>query len=111
MDTQPVHLLRHAMRAYQLRTEALTSNLANMDTPGYRRLHVSFEEALQDARNGLGGTEPHRVEASMHVGDGPPILEDEMMDLADTQMRTQLGARALREHFTMLRTGITGRTG
>jgi flagellar basal-body rod protein FlgB len=33
------------------------------------------------------------------------------MDMADTQMRNQLVVRALKDHFGMVRTGITGRTG
>jgi flagellar basal-body rod protein FlgB len=46
----------------------------------------------------------------MEVEDGPPILEDEMMIMADVQMRTQFATRALREHFELMRTGIKGRT-
>ena len=33
------------------------------------------------------------------------------MTLAETQMRNKLSVRALREHFELMRTGITGRTG
>ena len=35
----------------------------------------------------------------------------ELMDLADTQMRTQLASRALHGHFNKMRISITGRTG
>jgi hypothetical protein len=44
------------------------------------------------------------------VSDAPPVLEDELMGLADTQMRQQLATRALTAHFGLLHTGITGRT-
>ena len=112
METTKLQLLRNAMAAYHLRTQALTANIANLDTPGYRRLGVTFEETLQQVRSQVPGPrDVGSVQAEMEVDDGPPILEDEMMELSDTQMRTQLGARALREHFTLLRTGITGRTG
>ena len=47
----------------------------------------------------------------MQLGDNAPVLEDELMDMADTQMRTQLAARALSEHFGVLRMSITGRSG
>jgi len=99
------------MQAYTWRLKALSSNVANLDTPGYNRLSVTFEESLQTARR--SGMEPNRdhVTAQMVQDGRPPILEDELMELADTQMRTQLTTRALHEHFARLRTGITGRQG
>lgn len=111
METSKLSLLNHAMEAYTLRTKALTSNLANIDTPGYKRLSVTFEETLQETRTSVPGLRHEDdVRARMQVDDGPPVLETEMMDLADTQMRTQLTTRALSEHFGLMRTGITGRT-
>lgn len=96
------------MGAYELRLQALSANVANLDTPGYTRLGVSFEETLQRARR-TKAADATRVEGRLVAGDRPPLLEDELMELADTQMRTQLAARALSEHFGLLRTGITGR--
>lgn len=112
METAKLNLLRRAMQGYTQRRQALASNLANIDTPGYNRLSVSFEEKLQEARRHPGGLRlEEAVEPRMEVEDAPPILEDELMGLADTQMRTQLASRALREHFSLVRTGITGRSG
>ena len=39
-------LLETGAKAEGLRQRALASNLANMETPGYRRLDVKFEELL-----------------------------------------------------------------
>lgn len=112
MKTPHLSLLNNAMQAYHLRTRALTSNIANLDTPGYQRLSVSFEDSLQEARRTvLSSQQPPDVEPRMEVQETPPILEDELMELADTQMRTQLATRALREHFELQRIGIIGRTG
>ena len=111
MDTPKVHVLSRAMLAYTWRMQALTSNTANLDTPGYRRLSVAFEEELQQARHALAGPrDAAEVMPRVDVEDGPALLEDELMGLADTQARTQLATRALREHFDLMRTGITGRT-
>ena len=96
------------MEAYQWRLQALSANVANLDTPGYDRLSVEFEEQLQQARRGAGHADA--VGATAVEEDRPPLLEDELMEIADTQMRTQLTARALHEHFARLRTGITGRS-
>ena len=108
MDRPKFQLLRQAMSAYALRTRTVASNVANLDTPGYQRATVSFEDALQRARRAPGGLET-TPGARVRVEDRPPLLEDEMMELADTQMRTQLATRALSEHFSLMRTSITGR--
>lgn len=112
MEPSKLQLLRHAMQAYTWRLKALASNIANLDTPDYQRISVTFEEALRKARHQIPGLrQPEEVKPRMQVEKAPPVLEDELMELADTQMRTQLTARALREHFDLMRTAITGRTG
>lgn len=94
-----------------MRSQALASNVANLDTPDYQRAEVRFEEVLQARRRttpSLRG--PETTEPTLEVGEGPPLLEDELMSLADTQMRTQLTTRALQDYFDLLRTGILGRS-
>jgi flagellar basal-body rod protein FlgB len=112
MKTPTLNLLARAMQAYTWRMQSLSSNIANLDTPGYQRMSVSFEDTLQEMRHSIAspsdGTE---VDPTVVVEDGAPVLEDELMDLADTQMRTQLASRALQGHFNKMRMGITGRSG
>ncbi len=110
MDTSQVSLLRNAMTAYAKRRRALSGNLSNIDTPGYDRTSVSFEEPLRDARDNKLGGEPSDVEAEVTVEDEKPVLEEELMALSDTQMRTRHATRALSHHFDLMRTGITGRS-
>jgi flagellar basal-body rod protein FlgB len=110
METGKLSLLRRAMQAYSWRMQTTAGNMANLDTPGYQRLSVSFEETLQQTRRHMAGGETPEVRPQVHMEAGAPVLEEEMMDLADTQMRTQLATRALREHFDLMRTGITGRS-
>ncbi len=98
------------MQAYTWRLEGLASNVANLDTPGYDRLDVRFEDTLQRARR-RGPDATADVAAELVEQDRPPLLEDELMAMADTQMRVQLATRALHEHFARLRTGVTGRAG
>ncbi|MDP4179491.1 MAG: flagellar basal body rod protein FlgB [Bacillota bacterium] len=42
-------VLEKAMDGSWLRNEAITQNIANVDTPNYKRKEVSFEKALSDA--------------------------------------------------------------
>jgi flagellar basal-body rod protein FlgB len=111
METEILNLMSRAMDAYDLRTKTLTGNIANLDTPGYERVSVSFEDQLAAASHQIESPDRLRpIEARVEIEDAPPVLEDEMMELSDTQMRTQLVTRALREHFGLIRTGITGRS-
>lgn len=110
MRTETVDLLARAMDAYQLRMKTLASNIANLDTPGHERISVSFEDRLRERRHSVASPERLRpVEARVEIEDEAPVLEEELLELADTQMRNQFAVRALREHFALMRMGITGR--
>lgn len=104
-------VLRNAMQAYAWRIKALTNNIANVETPGYRRMSVSFEENLQRAEylNG-SNAELDEVSPQHRIEDAPPSLEEELLEMTETQMRNHLASRALHEHFNMARIAITGRT-
>ncbi len=46
-----VPLLSKALDVYSIRQKAISSNIANVSTPGYRRKEVAFEELLQTQMN------------------------------------------------------------
>lgn len=110
IDNNHTRLLSKAMDAYALRQRMTSMNVANMDTPDYKRVQVNFEDELQKAElRGVSGQDLSKVNPTITETENAPVLEDEMMDLADTQIRVQLVTRALRHNFQMLRTSITGR--
>jgi flagellar basal-body rod protein FlgB len=110
VDSKHTSLLKTALDAYSLRQKAIASNVANIDTPGYKRLEVPFEEQLQKAQELVSGnTDFSGLQPSMRETEEQPLIEDEMMTLADTQIRAQLVTRSLRHNFQLLRAGITGR--
>ena len=109
IDSTQTKLLSKAMGAYELRQKAIASNVANLDTPGYKRKEVSFEDQLQKAESThLKGQDQNfdRVRPEMIQQEQAPQLEDEMMTLSDTQMRVQLVTRALRHSFQMIQRSI-----
>lgn len=53
-------LAEKSLNATWLRNEVLSQNLANVDTPGYKRKSVSFEEQLNEATSGLKGIRTDR---------------------------------------------------
>lgn len=110
IDTQYTDLLKTALDAYSMRQKAIASNVANIDTPGYKRIEVPFEEQLQQAQNmQTKGTDLGQIELKFNELEEKPLLEDEMMTLADTQIRAQLVTRSLRHEFQLLKAGILGR--
>lgn len=100
-------LLAKAMDSYTLRQRVTSSNIANIDTPGYNRHEVQFENELRKVRESEGASGMKKVNPSIKETGGDVILENELIEMADTQMRVQLVTRSLRHHFDMLRTGIT----
>lgn len=105
IDSNHSQLLGNAMDAMTLRQRVTAANVSNADTPGYSRLEVSFENELRQAR---GAAEMKEVSASIVETGREVVLEDELMEVADTQIRVHLLTRSLRHHFDMLRIGITG---
>lgn len=52
-----------AMRFREARAVVLAGNLANVDTPGYRRRDLQFVDALEQAASQLAGTDPNHLGA------------------------------------------------
>lgn len=50
------------MKAENLRQKTIASNVANLETPGYRRVQVQFEDMLSKALESSGGAEIDDIE-------------------------------------------------
>jgi flagellar basal-body rod protein FlgB len=108
IDNNHSELLGRSMDALTLRQRMTAANIANIDTPGFKKLEVRFEDELRRAQANGGIKQMSKVTASIVQLDRPIELEDEMIEMADTQIRAQMVTRSLRHHFDMLRIGITG---
>jgi flagellar basal-body rod protein FlgB len=118
-------LLKQALHACALRQEAIAHNIANVNTPGYRRIDVSFEEFLRAAQTTpLRTTDPRHIAipppqpASPQVtsDEGAPMRPDgntvdidyEMAQLAENQIRFQALSQLISGRYQSLKTVITG---
>ena len=61
----PIDQLENAMRFRLMRQGALAANVANADTPGYRRVDLEFADALDRAATDLQRTD------ARHLDEGP----------------------------------------
>jgi flagellar basal-body rod protein FlgB len=106
--------------ATALRHEALASNLANLETPRYKRVDVapSFADELQQAvaskdAGAIAGVQPQLAVDSTAVAtrkDGNTVqLESELLKLNQNFMEHQLETQLVSGALLKLRLAITGR--
>jgi flagellar basal-body rod protein FlgB len=111
---------KRMMDATLLRHEAIASNLANVETPGYKRLDLdpSFAESLQRA---VAAKDTHQINslqptvivdktAQAHGRDGNTVqLENELGELSQNTVEQALEARLITGAMLKLRLAILGR--
>ncbi len=107
IDTWMSHVLEHFLDVNAFRHELITSNLANIDTPGYKTRDINFAFELEKAQSGLqyASFTPavRQVEGLMQRPDGNNVtLEREGLLLAETQLRFNAGVQLLRKEFARL---------
>ena len=119
---QPSYLAtKKMMDATVLRQEAIAGNIANIETPNYKRIDIapSFAQELhsalasQDARK-ITAVSPSITEDTNAISankDGNTVqLETEMMNLSQNTLAHALEAQLLSGSLLKLRMAITGRS-
>ncbi len=131
LESAPLAAARAALDGLTRRQEAISSNVANVDTVGYKRKSVTFERALRDqiaavhgehplatthaghvpnasmAGRDLNGIEDRDVVASRN-DDNKVSIDEEMSLLADTQLRYQALTQSINGRLGTLRNIIRG---
>ena len=115
MDTTipGLDLMSRTLDAAALRHRVIAQNVANVNTPGYRRREVAFEAEL--AREvGAGGGPP--AAPKVVVADGPERvdgntvdIDQEMNALGKNALLYQAAAQILTSRVATYRAAITGR--
>jgi flagellar basal-body rod protein FlgB len=105
--------LAEALTLHHRRHEVLATNIANLETPGYRARDLQFKEALQAAfeAEGTPPVDARVVDKPSGVGraDGNTVdLDMEMARLADNRGSYTTYAEILARRFAGLRRAIEG---
>ena len=108
--------LERALTGASLRQKAITENLANANTPGYRRQDVDFQGALQRAL-GAGRESVERVGFATEIDASAPVRADggsvdvdrETTLLAQNGLAYEAIASVIKSHSSILRTAIGSR--
>jgi flagellar basal-body rod protein FlgB len=74
-DSTVIKLLETATKAEGLRQQAIASNVANMNTYGYRRIDVNFEKVLKEAIKKDANIDPDKLEYEFFQTQNTPINE------------------------------------
>jgi len=112
INSAQINSLTSFLDAAVQRQQTIATNIANVDTPGYRTKDVDFRNLLQAASAGVvpAMSQPHvrEVQGLMERPDGNNVsLEREGLALADTQLQFQAGVQLLRSEFKRLQLAIT----
>ncbi|MFA6540981.1 MAG: flagellar basal body rod protein FlgB [Bacteroidota bacterium] len=136
LENTKIPILAKALDAYTLRHKVISSNIANIGTPGYRAKSVEFEDALHSAMSGqqiigevtnrshieigiptVGQSDMINVvdenpgtlnEEDMKSGINDVDIDNEMAQLAKNQIRFKYASRLLSESFRGIQKSIKG---
>jgi flagellar basal-body rod protein FlgB len=109
-----VGLLEAGIKAEGLRQKTIASNIANIETPGYRRLDVKFEEVLAKALKSPGPVDLDAIEPQVHQPQNTPIkangndvsMEAEVGEMLKNSLRQTAYVRLLRKKFSQIETAV-----
>lgn len=118
MFDSTIDALSNALAVYQRRHQVISSNIANVETPGYRAKDVDFQRALKDAFDGGnqaaadGPREPVAIVDDMSAPqrtDGNTVdIDLQMAKLSANTGRYDVLAKVLAKQFGLLRQAIDG---
>ena len=113
-----ISLLEAGIRAEELRQKTIASNVANIETPGYRRVDVRFEQSLAKALKSPGGLDCDEVKPEIYQPNDTPLkangnnvnMEAEIGNLVQNSLRYTTYVRLLRRKFSQIESAMSERT-
>lgn len=122
LDSVAINTMTKDLDGLWTRQQAISNNIANFETPGYKAQTVSFEDQLQaqlsnksatekEAVNNIKNIQPVTAESADETFrlDGNGVdLEAENVEMARTQYNYMYTLRAMTDTFARLKTVING---
>lgn len=105
-----VDFLEAGIRAESLRQKAIANNIANLETPGYCRIDVKFEEMLAKALNSQGEVDLDEVvplihqpkQTSVNSNGNDVNLEGEIGQMVKNTLRYKAYIRLLNKKYRQI---------
>ena len=108
-DVSMLQMLQGYLQVTTQRQQLIVSNMANVDTPGYRTQDVNFQDAMQHVMQGSGVSRSAALEVENLPErlDGNNVnIDRESLLLSQTQLQYQLGVQMVKSEFHKLYTAI-----
>jgi flagellar basal-body rod protein FlgB len=131
-DQTPIPVLLKSLDAGMLRSRTIANNIANVNTPGYQRVEVTFEDELRKALDttklkGTRTNEKHLplgkldfselnpkvekpVDPTLPSGVNNVDIDSEMAKLAENQLLFNFSAKFLKGTYTKLNAAIQAKS-
>lgn len=93
------------------RETVVASNMANIDTPGYRTKGFDFQHEMQRALDASATGQPevavHDVKGLLERPDGNNVdIDQQALDLSEAQLQYQMGTQLMKDRFHQLLSAI-----
>jgi flagellar basal-body rod protein FlgB len=119
--TPLISTLESYLRLTTSREQAISANMANVDTPGYHTRDINFEGELHKAMTGVLGESEDGIETVrmspvvqevpglMERPDGNNVsLDREGLLMSETQLQYQIGIQLIKHQFHQILSAING---
>ena len=105
-----INLIEAGIRAESLRQKAIANNVANLRTPGYRRIDVKFEELLAKFTDSSGAVDLGKAAPQIYQPNQTPVksngndvnLESEVGQMIKNTLRHKAYIRILNKKYRQI---------
>jgi flagellar basal-body rod protein FlgB len=112
--TKVTELLQAGARGEQLRQQTIAANVANLETPGYHRIDVRFEQLLEKALASGKTEDIEQLEPEFFNPMNTPVkpngndvsLENEVGQMVENSLRHKLYIKLLNKKYQQLESAI-----
>jgi len=106
-------MLSNLLSQAEVRHKVISQNIANVNTPGYRSLQISFEETLRKTTegagsDGAGGTISESEGLTIRQDGNNVDVDRELGHLTKNALHFETYSQLLASKMAMLRSAITG---
>jgi len=111
-------LLKKMLDVCTLRHRVIANNIANVDTPGYKRATIIFEEKLRSLlKRGLNAEKIREIQPQIYIDETSTWREDfnnvdiekEMVRLSTNTLRYSIYAQLIEKKLQMIKQAIKGK--
>jgi flagellar basal-body rod protein FlgB len=112
-----IDVIDAGIRAEGLRQKVIAGNVANLETPGFRRSDIHFKDLLAKALDAAGDTDLAEVEAEVFQPNNTPIksngnnvsLEVEVGEMVKNTLRHKTYIRLLQKKYAQMELAMNTR--